>query len=685
MKITNLTVSGDGLKGLRFHTPLTGCDIVMGTNGSGKTTVLLALLGLLDGVASVATDTSKPWLGERPKAVVTATTDAGHILSRDLSLTSAAGSSKESQAAIEAALGKRLVRFDLADFERGADSAREAVLSSLLQAAGLAAWDAERMETFLEKALPLDYDQEGSYLHSLDSPPEGGDTAAWLSTAITKAASLFTEINRLARERTASAKQQAERMAAQEVPGGTLEQWEAEQEKLRAQLRSLEDEQTRGAATRKLHEEHLARGTRLLAACAAAMEECERANYALRTSIAELDAAKAVPEIDTRPSMDGTGYAMAALGLLENERVAAERQRVAAGEIRDAKHETFLALAAVTATLSAQQGEQCVDCGSSDPLGHAKKMVDAKAKSKAADEAYWAADAVLREAEGALNAVLKRKAEAEAAYDRCVLEEKRVVNAKSARALAIRDADAKVDQARTWLQRAEAAQVASDAALEAHNAETIPPRPADDAETSKLIAVLKAEWSLVETKHGEHVRFQRQQQLHAEAVMARESAETRLAEMKRLRAALDSLREAMTRDGFKHIEDAAAEILAPMGLVLRFKSASDFGAQVLEPWPRPCEYAHFAALSGAQRAIVGAAVAVAFATLSGVQWKGLVLDSLESITESHRNTLLAHIANLCMFGDVQLLGALAWEGDGEGPALPDGVATIDARTLGALR
>lgn len=666
--IDRLTVTGKtGIKGQTFDLQLTGADLIVGPNGSGKSARLLALVGLLCGLTTTTTDTARPVVGTMPDATVTASVDS-KPLSRDLSVTSRAKAWGEAQGAVDQVLGSRVVAFDLRDFEGETTKGRTAIVTGVLRAAGVLGWDVSRVRDRLGEHLAVE---------GLPALSDDTDTAEWVEDAIAAIADVYTVTNRAQRDAKSAADGLATRLEESDRPASTLATTEGDLSDARRRQRELEDAETRRAATAQAHAAHAEEGERLLGAVTRAKADQDQAGEAVAFSVANLSV---LPKPDAAEG-EALKAQLEQAGVTLAERTAERDAAVAALEAREgeiaARKKAQAEGEAVYASLTdlKAKADCCVHCDEKDPLDLQPRIDAALAQAEEAAEALDDLQFDLGPLRDAANA-------AKAAMAATEQEQRRLSEALGAartsygEALANRrQAEAKIEDGKAWLGRAQAAVAAAEsdlAAWQAKETSPAPPAAVEQAEAEALAERIEA----LEAQRTAHLKHAKLVEEHATAIAAREAAVERFAAVKATKKALLELREAMARDAFGAIEKAAQPLLKGQGLRLIFKAADDFGAAVLEGWPYQADYVAFTDLSGAQRALVGAALSVAFATLSGAPWRGVVLDNMECITPGRLERFVEGLVAAREAGHIdQFLGAAATESAGD--VSPHGCNVID--------
>lgn len=149
---------GHGLKGQFFDVSLSGVDVFIGPNDSGKSTRLVLPYVVALGLATTPTDATRPYLGDLPErtsgVLELELVDGSRVeIVRDLS--AGATSKINRQCALDVAryLGTPPTRWDLRDFAGGTDSDRSRVVDAVVKAGGDAGeWTVARVVSLLPES-----------------------------------------------------------------------------------------------------------------------------------------------------------------------------------------------------------------------------------------------------------------------------------------------------------------------------------------------------------------------------------------------------------------------------------------------------------------------------------------------------------------------------------------------------
>lgn len=393
------TAPADGLKTLFPSVELGKVNLFVGPNGSGKTTNLLALLGLMTGFATVNTDTKRPFIGDIPKntsvSVMVKTADGEVVVTRDVALSKGAAFN-ETTARVAKYIGKPPCSWNLADFATSTPGGRAAVLDAVAKAGGeIESWDLTRAQNEVADQLtasPHTVAEERMLIEAIPTAETGAD---WLKLAIDWMVSRQTETNLLKSQAT-SAYEQASKDRPELPTDGAEDQ---------ARVHALYRERADIDAARKDRAGRIAARTRHI-------EEGERLKATVQRIISEGQAAK-IPE--DRPSdvvdpelvarvttaQDALSLPIPAPGIDldtlllvagEGRKIRAElsaAKQSAADAHKAAREARQMAEASVTAlrndrdelqrrlaalpAMPPVEGEVCRSCGAADPLGRGEK------------------------------------------------------------------------------------------------------------------------------------------------------------------------------------------------------------------------------------------------------------------------------------------------------------------------
>jgi len=670
VQLRHIQADGSGIKGRRINTALTGCDIFCGPNGTGKTTALIAILATRGGLADADTDATRPYLG--PDAIdstLTSTWTVGgaeRILHRPLGGSQKTKDTKAANTLAQDLMGGHVVRFDLADFATGGAAAREAILSGVLRVAGAGAeWTAETVRARLEKDAP------DAVAELLKAQPVKGDLAAWFHASIEWARTEYTARNRKAKETKteADAALKAEDVAVQ----GTLEGCRAVVAQLEERLGQVREQIAARSGAVGAEQERKAEGQRL----ALALDEAEQRHKGAvtrRDESANYAAALEKTAATLRPKLEQATAAEQAAVAIADEKAD---KRAEAQALVTSLRQSIASIEAQLAHVNTGVESACVHCGALDPLGNGVKL-GALARDKAsitfdledALDALAAADADLAPARAAALA-------AEAAAKATASEVEQNTNAIRAREAAVSQLAELVAQALAAKDRAtkalaewnERAQKRAEATQEEIGGTIEDLHAQRDALTAQLGDTRNPAEGTARALVEQHLAQRNREQARQEKVAAREAATKSFEAISQLGKALAALQTEVAASTYGGIEQAAQEILDEMGagMVIEIKSASDIRATLGQAaWPEaglkgPTSVSLWA-LSDSQAAMVGAALAVAFARLSGNPWRGLVLDKLETIQGWRLMGVLSGLAGMVRDGKLDnVAGALVCE------------------------
>lgn len=575
------------LKGQKKSVDLSPVVLVTGPNGSGKSTLLLAVSAGLWGLAQSPTDLQRPYIGPDRIGSTELAFDTGTIR-RDLSW--GASGEKPTRAKVEAEriAGPHLIRWDLADFATVSDTNREKLLRGIcgnIQATSLSLPDSPLKEAMF-----------------CANPRENQDAGVWLERSLKWAADRYTEFNSAQKTATEGAKAAGE-AAEQAAPPGTLSAAKAELDRLQKEVATLRAQRQTAARDAEHVRATEARRQKAAEQHAQLEEEQGRLQVAMRQGLEQ-------PGSYRQHYQDCLKVTEAAKAKMmeQNATVSALEQPVKAlrGEV--------LGLDGQIAALEGQTGVHCAHCGAADPLAISVQLdalraqIAAKAEEirEATEDLVFAQDVQTRRIQ---------------THDAAVKAEFAALDTQRAGDAAWK---AREEQQRRLSQiEAEMAQLAT----EMNEAITTAPAVFDaEAQLYGLEEQLKAAMAA----HDAHLRCSERGRVHQEALVKRAKAEADFEAIKELGKALRTLQGEVAAKAWGPLQIAANDLLAAMGSPLRasFKSAADFGATDAR---RDGGYASFWALSDAERATVGAALALAMVRLSSAPWRGLVVDGLEKM------------------------------------------------------
>lgn len=614
--MSTLKVIDYDLKGQNRRLELSGVDLITGPNGSGKSTLLLAISAGLWGLAQSPTDPVRPYIGPERVGSVELTFDTG-IIRRDLSQGGQAKDAQRATLEAERIAGTHIVRWDLADFATVSDTNREKLLRSIcgnIQATSLQLPESPLMPLLLK-------------VERLEQ-----DAGVWLERSLKWTADRYTEYNAALRTATEGAKAAGE-AAEKEAPPGTLSGAKEELERLRGQVAELRAQQQTAARD----------------AAAAQRAEAERQRAATRHGEAEKERdALALQLQQPTPDVAGLKAAMEAAEAALQQSVLANRtaqSRAAQGDTPSkvlAKLEGAKArLEGQVAALEGQTDARCTHCGAHDPLAIGAKIAVLRLQIQGLD--LDLEDARLEvELSDRRAAKLGEAYEAASKAELAARDAYRVATGAAAQRIQI--------QARHDALTAELARLA--AAIQGEVAQV------QGFDSEALLEGLEEQLKAATAAHDAHVRCAERGKVYQEALVKRDAAEKNFAAVKALKAALQELQADVAAKAWGPLQGAANELLQAMGSPLRasFRSAADFGATDAR---RDGAYVSFWALSDAERATVGAALALAMVRLSGAHWKGLVVDGLEKMDSDAQNGFLSGVVEASRKGWIDnFIGAL---------------------------
>jgi len=257
-----------GIKGEVFNQPLTGVDVIVGDNGAGKSTRLLAIVAALRGLASVPTDPDRPYLDGLPAhTAVALDLDTGESFTRALDSNRGKANAEANEEAAKV-LGVPPVSWDLRSFTVSTPEARKAMLDRVAKAGGaIEQWDGPtaiaRVRALMDESevstAPLD-----AIVAKLTEPRDG---AEWLAAALLQAEEAQTLAN--AAQKAAAGHHKAMVKGTPEAPP---EGDPTRAESLRVRLAAIGASQEAVNAATVARDRHLAEGRRLAVAADAAAQ-----------------------------------------------------------------------------------------------------------------------------------------------------------------------------------------------------------------------------------------------------------------------------------------------------------------------------------------------------------------------------------------------------------------------------
>ena len=658
-KLSKITVDGDGLKGQTFEVELEGVDVFAGPNGAGKTTRLLAVTAGLRGLAESSTDSRREYVGDRPNATVELCFDGKPVYRRDLSKTRGKDVAAFDARADELA-GPHLVRFDLADFATDTHTNRAKVLDqvcSVAGASGVWTWGRVRSEvwTALELPNPLpEHHEAGKILGSYAESAEPGELVA---AAIGRAREAYTDANAAQKNTKAKAAGMLEERSGVETLG-TLEDARRARDEAQERRNKANEALVTAKSASEAVESHMKRGESL-------SKELSRAETALEGLDADqVEADRKRGEVGDLEAIKATeAEARKAFKSAEIRFESVDEDFVdATEEASKAKQEAATARGAISVLegMKTDADAVCQHCGKDDPLDVVHRIELAKIDLDAAVEIEELADDELK--------ILRRRrdrAKGELEAKRAELVTAASASTKSGNLAARVEAEQqRIYKAREAYSK-EVAEAEVD--LQAWKEEEIPAAPG--LNPSGLAAALQAaEEDLARGNDlvEKIVRSEEREAALQQAIADRDAAVERFDFLKKLGGELKRIREAIATAAFEPIENAANGLLdsAEIGLRIKFREASDFGAYRDDAW------ISFWSLSDSERALVGAAIAYSFATLTGSPWRAVVLDRLEAIDRPRLRRVLTAFAAKVRDGELDnMIGALVADEDAVDPEL----------------
>lgn len=627
MKLNTLTIQARGRKRrIAFTAPVT---IFSGPNGAGKSTVLtgveLALAGTVtvDGKARKLPGDVFAHMSSGPAVAVFASYDCGEVsrtitrtakgATQDLTFSGSPGEGKDGcQAAIAEQIGD-LARVNVADlFSKGATDRRASVLRLCRNLAK--PWSMADLKTSFDAAAQqaTGYDQDAAPVFAFTPDRDLGLLGSCEAHA-TAAADAVKETT----ARIKSLQQAIDRMAEQTAEGASagdsdamaarIAELSAEIERLTAEASSIDGGNlTADVLQRRLDE-------------LAALPTVEHATEQLAAAREQLAAAEAVLAGIAKPVLP-----VEPADLVELRREIAEQQKIIdkAVAASDAAAERAEEIRAALRRMDAHSGAECITC--LRPMDEtARAALDAAVQSflSAAVAATASGDAAI-EVRDCLAIDL---ADLETGH-RVALANYDAARAKHSRDVA--QAEAAIPNAR---------RAVSDAEAVLRRAQTADAERADLREQLGKIATGDADMLRVQIAGAVQERTDLQRR--RDAVLANEATQTayrtHVADRDEATAKLAALKVAA--EAWKQVVNEVAESAVrpfldacnaalPSGWAMEFDPATaDFRVGRGDLWVA------FTALSGGERVMATAAMAVALANTAGNKWRAVILDDCDRI------------------------------------------------------
>lgn len=662
-------VQARNFQGHSFNQNLSGADLFVGDNRSGKSTRVRALqVGLGGPAGSPGGNTSRPYLGPEPKGTVTLY-GAGSMVARDLAEGPGTNKTKAANAKAEALFGRSPVDFDLADFASATDSARAKILKAAANAAGGAgAWNQEKLTTWFRKELGLPAKPakvpEGHPLLELwkDHPLKGQPVGEWLEAAQKWADAAFTKANAAKTQSEAAAK--SGEGDGEDVPPGFRADHEAEVSRLEKEIQELNEALSTLTATTSLSAAHAREGQGLTDA----LIRAEQAQEAARLKKEAAEAAMAIVSQSLEEKQAAVATLQASLSEASTawkdteDWVAGERLVV---ERTAAQRSSAVGAVATLQALAQSMDGACRHCSGEDPLGMGEKLEAALLLQEEADAAAQVAHQNLQIALGAAKSQTEQCSAVETALQAARNEAVMAGGEARIKTMALDQAVAALAQSQKTMVEATDALAAWQARQEESAGSTSLFGDADSLTAQRdgfqsALAVAKAQVL-------EHVRVEEREKMRLQRVAAREESATTWRLTKDLKTALVALAALLAQEAYRPLEVAANAFLAEAkaDLEIKFHSEADFGAS-----SGAIGYRNFWCLSDSSRALMGAALSVAFARIHQSPWPAVILDRLESISETYLHGVLTALAAGATRGDYQFVGALVCVDPDLAPQIP---------------
>lgn len=616
-----------GLKGHSQDVSLTGCDVFAGPNGSGKTSIILAILAGLRGLRETQDGKgSGVYLGpRRPEGTVELTFDGGSVL-RDLG--AVRGKTRTAQdTRADLLVGPHLVSWDLGDYASGSDQSRRELLSRVLTAAGSSSeWSRDACVKWLTKRLDtpeLPWTDKAVSSVLVERTMES--FSVWLDRATARAEEAQSEWN--SRKSAISAtidELTTQRREAEAIPAGRLEDTRRELADTHRQLQEISTALATLDQAARAARAHQAEGDRLAKAVSSAETELQRVRGALQAAKASI-----VPDIPR-------------LAAIKAEAAEAEKQAHAAyhasvsalDDALKATEATGQALASAQADVAllrqlADTAGTCRHCGGQDPLDLVSRLAQA-------EDALALAEDVDALARSDRSAATRRREKAEAAYSEAQRASSRAIRGHEEAVSVGAERSRRVQEAAEVLPRVEEALKAAEASLAEWQARPLPVVGGDLETLTAQRDALQEAAAKLQAETERLARLQGAEGALQAAIAGRDTATSRWRRAKAFVGALRELRGEVTRAAYAPLTESANGLLYDAGIRLQvyMESESDWGAEHESR-------VHWHALSDGERAVCAAALAYAFAVVTRAPWRAVILDRLEAVDRERRGRLVA--------------------------------------------
>lgn len=654
MRLTQIAVSGEGVKGRRFHHGLTGVDVFYGPNGAGKSSRLLAILGARLGFADVPTDPERPYIGEKPGAAITVSFSDGASLFRSAGEGARSTTFKVQTGEFERRMGPSLAQVDLSDLMREPEGSRHNLLKRVLEA-HQADVDPAEVIAMLSKDGEAKVALNG--LLRENPQPKKKDLHRWMNEADVFADEKAKHWNAQQRELNAVVKQGVET-----IPGvRTVPEVERDLEAYRRQLAEAEA----GAGARveilKGREAHEKLGNELSQGLANLDEEEAKAKAVTqecRGRWAVLSRNVTVATAEHGELVEKLKVAQAEQPALKaSAEKAINAVNVAATAV--ATSEAGISLLGELCSDSGLSASACKDCGAEDPLDLTERRYKAVKLLERQDVLLKRRQAEGVEAQSALD----KSKQAVRQFELSVTQAKAKLEAAQA---ALQKSSAAEDEAKAALERLHTRREAIEGKLRDWQ-DTEPPSVSDLGEEGDedLLRSMTAKLKQLEAEHARAKQAQAAEAKFLENQTKRDQAVSAWKAAKALKAALVSVRAWMDQRAYAPLVTACNEFLSAGEYRGSFyiSGPNDFGLVFGE------KRVVFWALSDSEKAMCGLAMTYAMAVCVSSPWKGLVVDNLERLDETSLGAALGAALRLHAAGRLDnFVGAIVhYDPDGELP------------------
>lgn len=640
MQLMRVSAGGvSPLKSQRFELDLeAGVTLIAGPNGSGKSARLLNITAGLWGLASTATDDAREYLGDdAPQATTALVFDTGAVLARDHSQGPRTQAHKALTTKAEALVGKQPMRWDLADFVRATDSARAAVLTAAVQAAQVQGeWDPEALVATWRREEAF-AGLEDTLLDKAVAKAGDMDSADWLERTAKWAAGHAKAANSAKR----SAKATLDRLSASEadVPRGTLPKARKRLEAARAAMAELQGAIASEEGWKTQHAAWTAEKKRCTEAAQRIEDEIQRLETQESKALDRLGELGDPLDADEWEQKEAEARAAALKLDAQVEELCARLDRLPQADAEPPEVEGWTWQAegewhqgSVTVTLDEDPASVVVDPGEHHlvvypiPVAIVRHLLDVhNAEQIEAEREQLKADLEKAQAQ------LTRKQASHARRARRLRRAHAQVEARADR-----------DQARGELAEKKQEREQAAAALSEWS-KVEPQRPVVDR---TRITAAQAELTQAEANVEAHVRAEEHESNLRQARADLTAQTVRWKQAKALKQLCEQERHRMAGAAFAPICEAANDFLQRVEPTwsVYVHSASDLGickdGETVNMW----------ALSKSERALLGAALAIALAQLMRRPWKVLLLDDVENMDEGRLPKVLAALVALCESG-----------------------------------